>query len=175
MKILLQTFALTILLMSTTFETPIFYNFKIATLDGNEFDFHTLKGKKVLIVNLASYCGYTSQYKELQQLSEQYKAKLVVLGFPSNSFFQEPKSNDSIKSFCQKNYGVTFPVFEKINVTGKNQHPLYQWLSKKEMNGWNDQSPSWNFNKYLVDENGKLLKYFGSNTKPLSKEILDLL
>lgn len=152
-----------------------FYEFRLKTLNGGQFDFNLLKGKKVLLVNVASHCGYTPQYAELQKLSEQYADKLVVLGFPSNSFLQEKASNDSIKAFCQKNYGVTFTVFEKIAVRGKDQHPLYQWLSKKELNGWNDQAPSWNFCKYLVDENGKLLKFYGSSTKPLSKEITDLL
>jgi glutathione peroxidase len=175
MKKLAFTLFLPFVLMSHATKTVSFYDFKMNTLEGKVFDFQTLKGKKVLLVNLASYCGYTSQYKELQQLSDQYKGKLVVLGFPSNSFFQEPLGNDSIKAFCQRNYGVTFTVFEKISVKGSGQHPLYQWLSKKELNGWNDEAPSWNFNKYLVDENGKLLKYYGSKTKPLSKEITDLL
>lgn len=152
-----------------------FHDFRLTTLNGGEFDFQLLKGKKVLLVNVATYCGYTSQYAELQTLSEQYADKLIVLGFPSNSFLQEPFGNDSINSFCKKNYGVTFPMFQKISVKGKGQHPLYQWLSKKEFNGWNDQAPTWNFCKYLVDEEGKLLKFFGANTKPLSKEITDLL
>lgn len=152
-----------------------FYAFKPTTLDGKPFDFQQLNGKKVLIVNLASYCGFTPQYKELQKLSEQYASKLVVLGFPSNSFYQEPSNNDSIKAFCKKNYGVTFTIFEKIEVKGDQQHPLYQWLSKKELNGWNDKAPTWNFNKYLIDEKGSLIKHFGSTTKPLSKDLTDLL
>ena len=155
--------------------TPSFYDFKMKTIDGKDYDFKTLKGKKVLLVNLASFCGYTKQYEGLQELSTKYKDKLVVLGFPSNSFYQEPKDNAEIGAFCKKNYGVTFTVFEKIDVKGKDQHPLYKWLSEKELNGWNSKSPSWNFNKYLVDENGKLLKHFGSNTEPLSKEITDLI
>ena len=176
-KFMKITFCLFLPIMLSSFvaKSPSFYDFKMKTIDGNDFDFHSLKGKKVLIVNLASFCGYTSQYKELQELSDKYKSKLVVLGFPSNSFFQEPLGNDSIKSFCKKNYGVTFTVFQKISVKGSDQHPIYQWLSKKELNGWNDKSPSWNFNKYLVDENGKLLKHFGSSTKPMSQEITSLL
>jgi glutathione peroxidase len=170
------------LLLSLTFAAAAlptteksFYDFQLKTLNGGMFDFNLLKGKKVLLVNLASYCGYTSQYADLQKLSEQYADKLIVLGFPSNSFLQEPFGNDSIKAFCKKNYGVTFTLFEKIPVKGRDQHPLYQWLSKKELNGWNDQAPTWNFCKYLVDENGKLLKFYGANTKPLSKEITDIL
>ena len=125
------------------------------------------------MVNVASQCGYTPQYEELQKLSEQYKDKLVVLGFPSNSFFQEQKDSEEIAAFCKKNYGVTFTMMEKIDVKGSGQHPLYKWLSTKDMNGWNDKAPSWNFNKYLVNEKGELIKYYGSGTKPLSKEITD--
>ncbi|MBC7387848.1 MAG: glutathione peroxidase [Opitutaceae bacterium] len=150
-----------------------FYDFKMKTLDGKEFDFSTLKGKKVLLVNVASQCGYTPQYAELQKLSEQYKDKLVVLGFPSNSFFQEQKDSEEIATFCKKNYGVTFQMMEKIDVKGNGQHPLYKWLSSKDMNGWNDKAPAWNFNKYLVNEKGELIKYYGSGTKPLSPEITD--
>ncbi len=175
MKKLVFIIASLLLMSMTSDKKTSFYDFKIKTIDGKTFDFSTLKGKKVLIVNQASYCGYTKQYDGLQKLSEQYKDKLVVLGFPSNSFFQEPKENEEIGAFCKKNYGVTFTVFEKIDVKGTEQHPLYKWLSTKDMNGWNDKSPSWNFNKYLVDENGKLLKYFGSGTEPLSKEITDLI
>ena len=150
-----------------------FYDFKMKTLEGKDFDFNSLKGKKVLLVNVASQCGYTPQYEELQKLSEQYKDKLVVIGFPSNSFFQEQKNSEEIATFCKKNYGVTFTMMEKIDVKGSGQHPLYKWLSTKDMNGWNDKSPAWNFNKYLVNEKGELIKYYGSGTKPLSKEITD--
>jgi len=168
--------ALTLLLVSMApFKKPSFYEFKMNTLEGKLFDFQSLKGKKVLLVNVASRCGYTSQYADLQKLSEQYKDKLVVIGFPSNSFFQELNESDSIATFCKRNYGVTFTMMEKIDVKGSNQHPLYKWLSDKDLNGWNDKSPSWNFNKYLVNEKGELLKYFGSGTKPLSKEITDLI
>ncbi|MDX5346839.1 MAG: glutathione peroxidase, partial [Hymenobacteraceae bacterium] len=125
-----------------------FYNFKMPLLDGTEVDFSKLKGKKVLLVNVASECGYTPQYKELQQLHEQYKDKVQVLGFPANNFGgQEPGSSDQIAEFCEKNYGVTFPVFEKISVKGDDQHPLYKWLSEQA-----GQEPTWNFNKYLLDE-----------------------
>ncbi len=162
-----------IMLSMVSAKKTSFYDFKMKTLDGKEFDFSTLKGKKVLLVNVASQCGYTPQYEELQKLSEQYKDKLVVLGFPSNSFFQEQKDSEEIAAFCKKNYGVTFTMMEKIDVKGSGQHPLYKWLSTKDMNGWNDKAPAWNFNKYLVNEKGELIKYYGSGTKPLSKEITD--
>lgn len=157
-------------------ESTSFYSFKMKTIEGKEFDFATLKGKKVLIVNTASECGYTPQYKDLQKLHEAYGNKLVILGFPSNEFGgQEPGSNQEIASFCEKNYGVTFQMFAKIVVKGTDKHPLYQWLTDKSQNGWNSQEPSWNFNKYLIDEKGQLLKYFSSGVKPMSEEITSLL
>jgi glutathione peroxidase len=157
-------------MLSSEFKT--LYDFKMTSIDGNEIDFSIYKGKKVLIVNVASECGYTPQYKDLQALYEKYGDKLVILGFPANNFGgQEPGSDEEIKGFCQKNYGVTFPMFSKISVTGDDQHPLYQWLSKKELNGWNDKSPGWNFCKYLIDENGNLLKFYSSKVKPLDEEI----
>jgi glutathione peroxidase len=127
----------------------------------------------VLLVNVASKCGFTPQYAELQQLHEQYGDKLVILGFPANNFKgQEPGSNEEIAEFCQKNYGVKFQMFEKISVVGEDQHPLYQWLSKKELNGWNDEAPKWNFTKYLVNEKGELVKVFESKVKPTSEEVV---
>lgn len=153
-------------------ELKTLHDFKMISIDGNEIDLSIYKGKKVLIVNVASECGFTPQYKGLEELYEKYSDKLVILGFPANNFGgQEPGSNDDIKSFCEKNYGVTFPMFSKISVAGDDQHPLYQWLSKKELNGWNDDAPSWNFCKYLVDENGSLIKFYSSRVKPLSEEI----
>jgi glutathione peroxidase len=149
-----------------------FYDFKMKSLDGEWIDFSKYKGKKVLIVNTASECGYTPQYEKLQKLHEQYGGKVVVLGFPANNFgAQEPGSNTDIKQFCSKNYGVTFQMFEKISVSGEDMHPLYKWLSTKSENGWNDQAPKWNFNKYLINENGELIKYYPSNVDPLSTEI----
>ena len=125
-----------------------------------------------MIVNVASRCGYTKQYKGLQSLYEKHGDSLVVLGFPSNDFLrQEPGSNDEIKLFCENNFNVDFPLFEKIKVKGRGQHPLYRWLSDKKLNGWNDSSPSWNFNKYFVDREGRLVQLFKAGTKPLSKEI----
>ncbi len=153
-----------------------FYDFKVRTLDGKEVDFASFKGKKVLLVNTASECGYTPQYEGLQELHEKYGDKLVVLGFPANNFgAQEPGTNSEIGAFCQKNYGVTFTIFDKIDVTGKSQHPLYQWLSDKTKNGWNSQAPKWNFCKYLVDEQGVLLGFYPSAIKPLGPEITGVL
>lgn len=150
-----------------------FYSFKMTALDGEEIDFAQYKGKKVLLVNTASQCGFTPQYADLEQLREEYGSKLVILGFPSNDFNQETGSNEEIAEFCQKNYGVNFQMFEKISVTGKDQHPLYQWLSKKELNGWNNEAPQWNFTKYLVNEKGELIKIFPSNIKPTDKQVID--
>ncbi|SIN71823.1 glutathione peroxidase [Algoriphagus halophilus] len=150
-----------------------FYDFKMKDLDGKEIDFSQYKGKKLLIVNVASKCGYTPQYAALQELNEKYGDKVQVLGFPANNFGgQEPGSNEEIKSFCSENYGVTFPVFEKISVKGFDKHPLYRWLSDEKMNGWNNQEPTWNFCKYLIDEKGELLKFFPSAVTPLDEEIL---
>jgi len=150
-----------------------FYDFKMTSLDGKEIDFSAYKGKKVLLVNTASECGYTPQYKTLQELHEKHGDKVVILGFPANEFGkQEPGNNKEIDSFCEKNYGVTFQMFEKIIVTGENTHPLYQWLSKKENNGWNDEAPNWNFCKYLVNEKGELEKFYKSAIDPMGEEIL---
>jgi glutathione peroxidase len=150
------------------------HNFKMTTIDGEEIDLSQYKGKKVLLVNVASKCGYTPQYGELEALHEKYGDKVVILGFPANNFgSQEPGTNAEIAEFCQKNYGVKFQMFEKISVAGEDQHPLYQWLSKKELNGWNDKAPKWNFTKYLVNEKGELVNMFDSKVKPMSKELLD--
>jgi len=158
---------------NTQVSTTSFYDFTLNTIDGTAVKMESFKGKKLLLVNVASKCGYTPQYADLQQLHEKYGDKLLILGFPANDFgSQEPGSNEDIASFCQKNYGVSFQMFEKIAVTGDNQHPLYKWLSSKELNGWNDKAPSWNFCKYLVSENGELLKFFNSSVKPLSDEIV---
>jgi glutathione peroxidase len=150
-----------------------FYSFKMTSLEGETIDFSKYKGKKVLLVNVASKCGLTPQYTELQELHDKYGDKLVILGFPANNFKgQEPGTNEEIAEFCQKNYGVKFQMFEKISVIGEDQHPLYQWLSKKEQNGWNDVAPSWNFTKYLVDEKGELVKVFEPKVKPTSEEVV---
>jgi len=149
-----------------------FYDLKATSIDGEEISFNDFKGKKVLIVNVASKCGYTYQYAEMQKLQDLYGEKVVVLGFPSNDFlFQEPGSNEKIAEFCESVYGVTFQMFEKIATKGKNQSPVYEWLSKPELNGWNNQSPSWNFCKYLINEEGNLVGFFDARVKPLSDEI----
>lgn len=147
------------------------YDFRMESLEGEVIDLSKYKGKKVVILNVASKCGFTPQYADWQKFHEQYGDKVVVLGFPANNFgAQEPGSDEDIATFCEKNYGVTFQMFSKIDVTGENQHPLYQWLSKKDLNGWNDKSPSWNFCKYVVNENGQLTNFFGSKILPTSDE-----
>lgn len=151
-----------------------FYDFKMNSLYGEEeIDFSIYKGKKVLLVNTASKCGFTPQYKTLQELNEKHGGKVVILGFPANNFGkQEPGSNKDIGEFCEKNYGVSFQMFDKISVKGEDMHPLYQWLSQKNKNGWNDEEPNWNFCKYLVNENGELEKFFASSIDPMGEEIL---
>ena len=153
-----------------------FYDLKAVGIDGEEISFNDYKGKKVLIVNVASKCGYTYQYAEMQKLHDLYGEKVIVLGFPSNDFlYQEPGSNEKIAEFCESVYGVTFQMFEKIATKGKNQSSVYEWLSKPELNGWNNQSPSWNFCKYLINEEGNLIGFFDARVKPLSDEITSLL
>ena len=150
-----------------------FYDFKMKTIDGKEFDFAQLKGKKVLIVNTASKCGYTKQYAKLEELNKKFGGKdFVILGFPANNFFsQEPGSNEDINSFCQKNYGVTFQMFEKISVKGDDQALLYTWLTKKEFNGVDDFKVKWNFQKFMIDENGNLKGSASPGTEPDDEEI----
>jgi len=151
-------------------------NAKVKSIDGAEYDYAQLKGKKVLIVNTASECGYTPQYEELEKLYQAYKDKLIILGFPANNFGgQEPGTNEEIKEFCKSKYSVTFPMFEKISVLGDDMAPIYKWLTSKDLNGWNDQQPKWNFNKYLIDEEGNLVKYYSSAVKPMSEEIVSML
>jgi glutathione peroxidase len=149
-----------------------FYEFKMPALAGSEtIELSRYKGKKVVILNVASKCGYTPQYTDWQKFHEQYGEKIVVLGFPANNFgSQEPGSDSEIGAFCQKNYGVTFQMFSKVDVTGDKQHPLFKWLSTKSLNGWNDKAPSWNFCKYVIDENGKLTHFFASGIKPTDAE-----
>jgi glutathione peroxidase len=144
------------------------YDFKMKGLNGEEIDFSKYKGKMMLLVNTASKCGFTPQYEDLQQLHERFGEKVVVLGFPANNFlWQEPGNNDEIAQFCQKNYGVTFQMFEKISVKGRDQHPLFNWLEKKS-----GRKPSWNFCKYLIGRNGEVLGFFGPKVKPLDNEIV---
>ena len=149
------------------------YDISINNIEGKEIDFNMYKGKKILFVNVASECGFTGQYKELQELYEKYKDKLVVIGLPCNQFGgQEPGTASQIQTFCEKNYGVEFLISEKIDVKGNGQHPLYAWLTKKELNGKKSSSVKWNFQKYLVDENGQLIDYYFSITNPMSSKII---
>ena len=151
-----------------------FYILSANDIDGNLIDFSKFKGKKILIVNVASKCGYTSQYKDLQELHKKYNDKVTILAFPSNNFgFQEPGSNDQIEEFCETNYGIEFQLFEKSDVRGKNLNSVYKWLSSIDDNGWNDKAPRWNFFKYLVDETGNLKAVYSSNVNPLDDEIID--
>ena len=148
------------------------YDFKVEALDGGTIDFSQYKGKKILIVNTASECGYTPQYEGLEALYEKYKDRLVIVGFPANNFGgQEPGSNTQIKEFCKKNYGVTFPMAAKISVKGDDAAPIYKWLCSKADNGVLDAEIKWNFNKFLLDENGKLITKFESKVTPMSEEL----
>lgn len=153
-----------------------FYDFKMKDINGKEVDFSEFKGKKLLLVNVASKCGYTKQYAQLQELYAEHGDKILILGFPANNFGgQEPGSNEEIKDFCSTEYGVTFPMFEKISVAGFDKHPLYRWLSDASQNGWNNEEPSWNFCKYFINEQGELVKFFPSKVTPLDEEILQLI
>ena len=148
------------------------YDFKVEALDGGTIDFSKYKGKKILVVNTASKCGYTKQYEGLEKLYEQYKDKLVIVGFPANNFGgQEPGTNTEIGEFCKKNYGVTFPMAAKISVKGDDTAPIYKWLCSKAENGVLDAEIKWNFGKFLLDENGNLISYFPSKVEPMSEEI----
>ena len=148
------------------------YDVKINSLEGNEISLSEFKGKKILFVNVASKCGFTPQYEELQQLHSEYKDKLVIIGVPCNQFGgQEPGSADEIGAFCQKNYGVEFLMTEKINVKGEDQHPLYKWLTDEAKNGVKSSQVKWNFQKYLIDEEGNLVDVYLSAVKPMSDEI----
>ena len=151
-----------------------FYTLDSQLNNGQGLSFASLKGKKVLLVNTASNCGYTNQYEELQQLSEQFAGELVVLGFPANDFAEQEKDDDhTISQFCQVNFGVSFPLMKKsVVVKQAQQHPVYQWLSDAQRNGWNEQAPDWNFSKYLVSEDGRLLNYFGPAVSPLSDTVI---
>ncbi len=158
--------------MSQTPSTSI-YQFKLPLLSGDSVDFAVYKGKKLLIVNTASECGYTPQYEGLEKLYKQYGDKVTVIAFPANNFGgQEPGTNAEIGTFCKQNYGLTFPVFSKISVKGDDVAPIYQWLTQKDKNGWNEDAPGWNFCKYLIDEEGNLQAFYGSAVEPMSDEII---
>jgi glutathione peroxidase len=150
-----------------------FYDFKVKTLEGEDFDFSSLKGKKVMVVNTASKCGYTPQYKDLEELHEKYEGRIVIIGFPANNFAnQEPGSAEEIRKFCTVNYGVTFQMMEKISVKGDDIHPLYKWLTSKDKNGKMDSEVKWNFQKYLIDEEGKLVDVISTREKPGSEKVI---
>lgn len=148
------------------------YDFKVESLDGNEINFADFKGKKILIVNTASECGFTPQYADLEKLSKDYADNLVVVGFPANNFGgQEPGSNKEIGAFCEKNFGVTFPMAAKVSVKGDDTAPIFKYLIEKELNGVKNTAILWNFTKFLIDENGHLIDSYISTTKPTSDSI----
>ena len=149
-----------------------FYSLKFNTTEGKEISFEQFKNKKVLLVNVASFCGYTSQYDALEKLYKENGGTLIILGFPSNDFgAQEPGKDEEIASFCRLDYGVTFPIFKKSSVIKPDQNPIYTWLSDQRLNGWNNEAPSWNFCKYIVDEHGRLTHFFAAAIAPDSMEI----
>ncbi len=148
------------------------HSFKIKAIDGGTIDLAAYKGKKILVVNTASQCGYTRQYSGLEELYKTYRNKLVVIGFPANNFGgQEPGSNEDIKKFCTSRFNVTFPMASKVSVKGNDIDPFFKWLTNKSENGVLDANISWNFNKFLLDEDGKLIQHFSSNVEPMSESI----
>jgi glutathione peroxidase len=172
-------FILTAVVMLSAFTLPggdSIHSFKVKSIEGKDLDLSKFKGKKILIVNTASKCGYTPQYEALEKVYEQYKDKLVIIGFPCNQFGgQEPGTETDIQEFCKARYGVTFPLTAKIDVKGDNIAPIYKWLCSKTENGVLDATITWNFNKFLLDENGKMIAYFPSKVTPDSEEILKYL
>ncbi|HRY33618.1 MAG TPA: glutathione peroxidase [Bacteroidales bacterium] len=152
-----------------------FYSLQAKTIDGEDLLFSSLKGKKVMIVNTASKCGLTPQYELLEKLYKQYASdQFIIIGFPANNFLsQEPGTNDEIREFCTKNYGVTFPMMAKISVKGEDMHPVYRWLTQKSLNGKLDSEVKWNFQKYLINEEGKLIMMVPPKEKPDSEQIID--
>lgn len=174
MKLILSILLLNLALMSNAQDS--LYQYSFTNIDGGEVSLESFKGKKILFVNVASECGFTGQYKELQELHDKYGDKVVLIGFPCDQFGgQEPGTETQIKTFCEKNYGVTFLMASKINVKGDDQHAVYTWLTSKEKNGSEDSKIAWNFEKYLVDENGQLIGHFKSQVKPMSEKITSLL
>ena len=153
--------------------TASIYDLKMPSISGEEINFEQYRGKKLLIVNTASECGYTPQYEELQKLHELHGDKIVILGFPANNFGgQEPGTDIEIATFCKENYGVSFQMFSKISVKGSDIAPLYKWLTDKSKNGWNEEAPNWNFCKYYINEKGELMKFYASAINPMSEELL---
>ena len=166
---------LLILMMGTGYAQTSFYDFTVKDIGGKDFPLSQLKGKKVLVVNTASKCGFTPQYEGLEELYEKYGGDdFVIIGFPANNFAnQEPGSNEEIASFCKLNYGVTFPMMSKISVKGDDQAPLYKWLTSKSENGVENSKVTWNFQKYMIDENGQLVGHFAPTVKPDSEKLVD--
>jgi glutathione peroxidase len=171
---LISLFAILTISISLAAQSAGFYDFKVKTLEGEDFDFSSLKGKKVMIVNVASKCGFTPQYKDLEELFERYSSDdFIILGFPANNFMnQEPGTAEEIRKFCTDKYGVTFPIMEKISVKGKDMHPVYKWLTSREKNGVKDSEVSWNFQKYLIDEKGNLVDVIPPKEKPASDKVI---
>lgn len=161
--------------LTLAFGQASLHNFSVKDIEGNQFELSSLAGKKVLVVNTASKCGLTPQYEQLQQLYETYGgANFTIIGFPANNFAnQEPGSNTEIATFCEKNYGVSFPMMSKISVKGDDIHPVYQWLTQKSKNGKIDSEVSWNFQKYMIDENGRLVDMVEPKVKPTNEKILN--
>ena len=173
MKYLLITFMTILSITNTNILAQSLYDISINNIDGEKIDLSKFKGKYILFVNVASKCGFTRQYADLEKLFQKFGDKLVVIGLPCNQFGgQEPGQAKEIKQFCKENYGVTFPISEKINVKGKNIHPIYSWLTIKDKNGNINSKVKWNFQKYLVGKRGELINYFYSTTSPLSKKII---
>jgi len=174
MKMILAVVVLLFVSIQESYAQKSFYDFKVEAIDGTEFNLADLKGKKVLVVNTASKCGFTPQYEGLEELYEQYGGDdFVIIGFPANNFLQqEPGSNEEIAEFCEKNYGVSFPMMAKISVKGDDMNELYHWLTEKRQNGVMDSEVTWNFQKYLIDENGKLVATYPPKTKPDDENII---
>ncbi|MEN9299219.1 MAG: hypothetical protein RLZZ429_1532 [Bacteroidota bacterium] len=173
MKYILALVAVVIMSAFTLPDNGSIHSFKVKSIEGGTIDFAKFKGKKILVVNTASKCGYTPQYDALQKVYDQYKDKLVIVGFPANNFGgQEPGSDGEIQEFCKARFGVKFPLASKVSVKGDDMAPIYQWLTSKAKNGVLDADIKWNFNKFLLDENGKMIAYFPSKVTPDSEEIL---
>lgn len=174
MKISGMIILMAVALTTANAQNVSFHSFVVTDIDGNEFPLSKLKGKKVMVVNTASRCGFTPQYEDLQALYEKYKDKnFVILGFPANNFMgQEPGSNQEIKEFCTTRFNVSFPMMAKISVKGADMHPLYQWLTQKAKNGVMDSKVSWNFQKYLIDENGNLVDMIPPKDKPNTDKVI---
>lgn len=171
--IILTFISMTTIAASQTLKS--FYDFKATTIDGQPFDLASLKGKKVLVVNVASKCGYTPQYAQLEELYKKYSTgNFVIIGFPANNFMgQEPGTNEEIKEFCTSKYNVTFPMMAKISVKGKDIDPLYNWLTEKDQNGVLDAPVKWNFQKFMIDEQGQLVGFAAPGEKPFDEKIIN--